>query len=72
MKQLKMQWQNWKIGYLIQVNWERNRPRLEYTNAFADEDGINCLIFKYKKNAFGKWLLGIVSESGTFSEIGRI
>ena len=42
--------------------------KIEYTNAFADEDGINCLIFKYKKNAFGKWLLGIVSESGTFSE----
>ena len=24
--------------------------KIEYTNAFADEDGINCLVFKYKKN----------------------
>ena len=45
--------------------------KIEYTNAFTDEDGINCLIFKYKKNVFGKWLLGIVSESGTFSEMGE-
>lgn len=43
--------------------------KIEYTNAFADEDGINCLVFKYKKNLLGKWLLGIVSESGTFSEM---
>lgn len=27
--------------------------KIEYTNAFADEDGINCLVFKYKKNLFG-------------------
>ena len=45
--------------------------KIEYTNAFTDEDGINCLIFKYKKNVLGKWLLGIVSESGTFSEMGE-
>ncbi|WP_147404779.1 MULTISPECIES: hypothetical protein [Clostridia] len=45
--------------------------KIEYTNAFADEDGINCLVFKYKKNLLGKWLLGIVSESGTFSEMGE-
>ena len=45
--------------------------KIEYTNAFADEDGINCLVFKYKKNLLGKCLLGIVSESGTFSEMGE-
>ena len=27
------------------------------------------MIFKFKKSFFGKWLLGIVSESGTFSEM---
>ena len=43
--------------------------RIEYTNSFVDEDGIKCMIFKYKKNILGKWLLGIVSESGTFSEM---
>ncbi|MDE6111489.1 MAG: hypothetical protein K2F65_06185, partial [Eubacterium sp.] len=43
--------------------------KIEYTNSFEDEDGIKCMIFKYKKSIFGKWLLGIVSESGTFSEM---
>ena len=43
--------------------------KIEYTNLFEDEDGIKCMIFKYKKSFLGKWLLGIVSESGTFSEM---
>jgi len=43
--------------------------KIEYTNSFVDEDGIKCMIFKYKKNMLSKWLLGIVSESGTFSEM---
>lgn len=43
--------------------------KIEYTNSFKDQDGIKCMIFKYKKNILGKWLLGIVSESGTFSEM---
>ncbi len=43
--------------------------KIEYTTSFEDEDGIRCMIFKYKKNILGKWLLGIVSESGTFSEM---
>ena len=47
-----------------------HRPsKIEYTNSFEDEDGIKCMIFKYKKSILGKWLLGIVSESGTFSEM---
>ena len=33
--------------------------KIEYTNAFTDEDGINCLIFKYKKNVLGKWYWGL-------------
>ena len=43
--------------------------KIEYTNSFEDEDGIRCMIFKYKSSVFGRWLLGIVSESGTFSEM---
>lgn len=43
--------------------------KIEYTSQFIDEDGIKCLIFKYKKTFFGSWLLGIVSDSGTFSEM---
>ncbi len=43
--------------------------KIEYTNSFVDEDGIKCMIFKYKESLLGKWFLGIVSESGTFSEM---
>ncbi|WP_298021423.1 hypothetical protein [uncultured Dysosmobacter sp.] len=43
--------------------------KVEYTNKFEDEDGISCMIFKFKTSLFGKWYLGIVSESGTFSEM---
>ena len=42
--------------------------KIEYTNSF-EEEGINCFIFKYKKTILGKWMLGIVSDSGTFSEM---
>lgn len=45
--------------------------KIEYTNSFTDEDGIKCMIFKYKKSILGKWLLGIVSESGTFSQMRK-
>ena len=44
----------------------RKPAKIEYTASFEDEDGIKCMIFKFKKSFFGKWLLGIVSESGTF------
>ena len=47
----------------------RKPARIEYTNHFKDEDGLECIIFKFKKSIVGKWLLGIVSESGTFSEM---
>lgn len=45
--------------------------KIEYTNSFTDEDGIKCMIFKYKKSILGEWLLGIVSESGTFSQMQK-
>lgn len=48
------------------------RPKyIEYTNSFEDEDGIKCMIFKYRKSILGKWMLGIVSDSGTFSEMKK-
>ena len=47
----------------------RKPAKIEYTASFEDEDGIKCMIFKFKKSFYGKWLLGIVSESGTFSEM---
>ena len=49
-----------------------HKPKVvKYANSFEDEDGIKCMIFKYKKSIFGKWLLAIVSESGTFSEMQK-
>ncbi len=43
--------------------------KVEYVESFADKDDIQCMIFKYKKSAFSKWLLGIVSDAGVFSEM---
>ncbi len=62
----KSELENW----LSHPNELGQKPsKIEYTNSFEDEDGIHCMIFKYKKSFFGKWLLGIVSESGTFSQM---
>lgn len=65
-----------KDGMLELENWLSDpnelghKPsKIEYTASFEDEDGIKCMVFKYKKSLLGKWLLGIVSESGTFSEM---
>lgn len=43
--------------------------KIEYSTSFEDEDHIRCHIFKYKKSMLSKWYLGIVSDSGTFSEM---
>ena len=37
----------------------RKPAKIEYTASFEDEDGIKCMIFKFKKSFFGKWLLGV-------------
>ena len=42
--------------------------QIKFTKDFVTEDGIHTYIFKYKKTLFSKWWLGIVSDSGTFSE----
>lgn len=48
------------------------RPyKLEFTSEFTDEDGIHCLIFKYKKSMLAPWLLAIASDSGIFSEMKK-
>lgn len=41
--------------------------KVEYVESFEDEDGVSCMIFKYKKSMLSKWMLGIVSDSGVFS-----
>jgi hypothetical protein len=48
------------------------RPRdIKYTNQFKTKDGIECMIFKYKKSMFSPWLLAISSDSGIFSRMQR-
>lgn len=44
---------------------------IEYTNQFIDDNKIKCMIFKYKKAPNSEWLLGIVSDLGTFSEMKK-
>lgn len=43
--------------------------QMEYVDSFTDEDEITCHIFKYKKSLFSKWMIGIVSDSGVFSDM---
>lgn len=58
------------INWLSHPNELGAKPvKIENTNYFRDEDGIECFIFRYKKKLIGKWMLGIVSESGAFSEM---
>ena len=40
----------------------RKSAKVEYVNSFED-DGIRCLIFRYKKSLLGKWLLGVLLSS---------
>ena len=45
--------------------------KIEFTKEFTDEDGIECMIFKYKKSVLSPWMLAISSDSGVFSEMQR-
>ena len=40
----------------------RKTAKIEYKASFEDEDGIKCMIFKFKKSLFVKWQLRIISE----------
>lgn len=42
---------------------------IKYVTKFEDENGICCTIFKFQQHFLGKWYLGIVSDSGIFSEM---
>ena len=43
--------------------------KIEYVRTFTDQDDIECMIFRFKKTLFSKWMLGIASEAGAFSEM---
>ena len=44
---------------------------VEYVKTVTDEEGSECMIFKYKKDRLGHWLLAISSESGIFSHMEK-
>ena len=41
---------------------------VRFTKQFTTADGIECMIFKFKKSLLSPWLLAIASDSGIFSE----
>lgn len=41
--------------------------KIEYVKDFTDEDGVECMIFKFKKSLISKWIIGIAGEMGVFS-----
>lgn len=47
----------------------RKPSKIEYVKSVKDEDDIECHIFKFRTELLDPWKLGIVSESGTFSEM---
>lgn len=60
------------IEWLEHPNELGCRPhKIECTNEFTDEDGIHCMIFKYKKTVLSPWLLAIAGDSGVFSEMQK-
>lgn len=42
--------------------------KIEFVKEFTDEEGIHCLIFRFKKGIFSPWMMAIHSDSGIFSE----
>lgn len=45
--------------------------KIEFANEFTDEDGIQCMIFKYKKSMLSPWLLAIASDSNNVAKLRR-
>lgn len=49
----------------------REPQAVEYVKSFQDEEGADCMIFKYRKGRLSPWLLAISSESGIFSHMEK-
>ena len=41
--------------------------KVEYSTTFFTDNGVKCITLKFKMGIFGKWLLGISSDAGTYS-----
>ena len=60
------------IEWLMHPSELGSKPKdIKFTKQFKTNDGIDCMIFKYKKSLLSPWLLAISSESGIFSEMQR-
>lgn len=47
----------------------RRPSKVEYVKSFTYEGGSECHILKFRTELLDKWKLGIVSPSGTYSEM---
>lgn len=57
------------VEWLKHPNELGKKPsKIEYVKNFTDEDGVHCLIFRFKTGLFSPWLMAIHSDSGIFSE----
>lgn len=60
------------IEWLMHPSELGSKPKdIKFTKQFRTNDGIDCMIFKYKKSLLSPWLLAIASESGIFSEMQK-
>ena len=44
---------------------------VEYVKTIQDAEGMECMIFKYRKGRLSPWLLAISSEAGIFSHMEK-
>ena len=57
------------IEWLMHPNELGSKPfSIIFTRQFTTADGIECMIFKFKRSMLSPWLLAIASDSGIFSE----
>ncbi|MBO7515970.1 MAG: DUF4261 domain-containing protein [Lachnospiraceae bacterium] len=60
------------IEWLKHPNELGKEPQaVEYVKSFQDEEGMDCMIFKYRKGRLSPWLLAIASEAGIFSHMEK-
>ncbi len=51
------------------VEKEKKIKKIEYSNTFFTDDGIKCITMRFKIGMFGKWLLGITCDTGSYSDM---
>ena len=60
------------IEWLMHPHELGKKPHaVEYVKTYTREDGLDCMIFKYKKGLLSPWLLTIACEAGIFSHMEK-